>query len=205
MRNNPVSNVDPDGHTCVYLNDAGDSVESTDNQSSPSACLSTGGAWADGTITNVTTDPNSNNILIQTAQREDNGNIGYVTTETAPGQWSPSTELDQVAAGVNALRPGDFIAAAAAGSAATGGLAGGLLYAMSGPGMTSLGLVEAPGTGQAIDINPNDLMHIFGKATHNLSGLVARLGSERAAYTAIMETVQREIASNGMTGCLRLP
>jgi uncharacterized protein RhaS with RHS repeats len=34
VRNNPLSNIDPTGHDCVYLNNGGNGVESVDQSSS---------------------------------------------------------------------------------------------------------------------------------------------------------------------------
>src|ERR1700692_84814 len=40
--NNPLSNIDPDGLDCVYLNDAGDDVESIDHDSNAGECTGNG-------------------------------------------------------------------------------------------------------------------------------------------------------------------
>lgn len=56
-RNNPLINTDPDGYDCVYLNNAGNGVESVDQNSSSTECMGdgtsknpgTGGYWVDGT------------------------------------------------------------------------------------------------------------------------------------------------------------
>jgi len=42
---NGTSNLNSGGDPCAYLNDSGTGVESTDNNSSPSECQSTGGVW----------------------------------------------------------------------------------------------------------------------------------------------------------------
>ncbi len=62
--NNPLSNIDPTGLDCVYLNDAGDGVESIDSESDIGSCEGSGGYWANGYI------PNDNGIL---------SDPGYVT------------------------------------------------------------------------------------------------------------------------------
>jgi RHS repeat-associated protein len=52
--NNPLKNTDPDGYDCVYLNNAGNGVESVDQQSDSGECGTNGGYWVDGTATRVT-------------------------------------------------------------------------------------------------------------------------------------------------------
>ena len=46
--NNPLSNVDPLGLYCAYLNDAGDRVESIDDNSGVGECGGNGGYWIEG-------------------------------------------------------------------------------------------------------------------------------------------------------------
>lgn len=60
--NNPLNAVDPDGYDCVYLNNAGNGVESVDQQSSSGECGGSGGYWVDGTATKVTLFTNSNDV-----------------------------------------------------------------------------------------------------------------------------------------------
>src|SRR6185437_6815006 len=67
-QNNPLNIFDPTGLDCVYLNDAGDGVESIDHDSSSSECTSTQGYWADGYIGSsnyVDIFSNNNTALIQ--------------------------------------------------------------------------------------------------------------------------------------------
>jgi RHS repeat-associated protein len=49
--NNPLSNIDPTGLDCVYLNDAGNDIESVDQSSNSGECASHGGYWVDGGLT----------------------------------------------------------------------------------------------------------------------------------------------------------
>ncbi|MDE1155564.1 MAG: hypothetical protein PW735_07500, partial [Acidobacteriaceae bacterium] len=67
--NNPLKFTDPDGYDCVYLNNAGNGVESVDANSSKTECMGdggknkgTGGYWVDGTATQVTLFSNSNDV-----------------------------------------------------------------------------------------------------------------------------------------------
>jgi hypothetical protein len=46
--NNPLSNTDPTGLYCVYLNDAGDGVESIDDTGGSGECNTNGGYWIEG-------------------------------------------------------------------------------------------------------------------------------------------------------------
>lgn len=126
--NNPLNSIDPTGLDCVYLNNSGNGIESIDNQSSAGECQRTGGAWANGTITQAAYDPNSNDVLLGYANKDSNGNIQYSQVTATPGQFSPGNELDAVAAGVNASNPQGFINAVGTlmplgGAAAYGGIA----------------------------------------------------------------------------------
>jgi hypothetical protein len=63
--NNPVLLIDPTGHfTCVYLNDAGNGIESTDANSSAEECSDSGGqaAVADQSVT-VTAPPDESDQM----------------------------------------------------------------------------------------------------------------------------------------------
>jgi hypothetical protein len=48
-----LSNIDPTGHDCVYLNNAGNGVESIDQSSSSGECGGSGGYWVNGGVTDV--------------------------------------------------------------------------------------------------------------------------------------------------------
>lgn len=50
--NNPLSNIDPTGLDCAYLNDRGDDIESIDQSSDAGECGSNGGYWVDGGLAN---------------------------------------------------------------------------------------------------------------------------------------------------------
>jgi RHS repeat-associated protein len=81
--NNPLSNVDPDGLDCVYLNDAGNGVESIDHNSNAGECTgingSNGGYWVPGTVANSSwvTSIDQNNSAI--------GAFSVVDPQNAPG------------------------------------------------------------------------------------------------------------------------
>jgi RHS repeat-associated protein len=66
--NNPMSSADPRGLDCVYLNDAGDGYESIDTNSNSDECFKNGGIWADGTVTTISIDPDSNVVELTTDQ-----------------------------------------------------------------------------------------------------------------------------------------
>jgi RHS repeat-associated protein len=53
VRNNSLVNIDPTGNDCVYVNSAGDGVESINNQNTSKDCGKTDGYWVDGTVTNA--------------------------------------------------------------------------------------------------------------------------------------------------------
>jgi RHS repeat-associated protein len=101
--NNPLNAVDPNGLDCVYLNDAGNGIESIDNNSNAGECQQNGGAWAPGTITNVTFDPNSNDVLLGYANQGNNGNVDYSQITATPGQFNPGDEIYGLANDINQM------------------------------------------------------------------------------------------------------
>jgi hypothetical protein len=48
--------------------------------------------------------------------------------------------------------------------------------------------------------DPNKLNHIFGKAEHNLDGVVQKMGGQQAAYDAIEAAAQSKVKSDQLTG-----
>jgi RHS repeat-associated protein len=81
--NNPLSNIDPDGLDCVYLNDAGDDVESIDHDSNAGECTGNGngGYWVPGTVANSSwvTDIDQNNGTIGAYSNQD-GFLGWTAS-----------------------------------------------------------------------------------------------------------------------------
>ena len=91
--NNPLSNVDPMGYDCVYLNNAGNGAESVDTNSNSGECGNNGGYWVDGTFTSGTVYSNSNDVYLHGTE---NGQLtdSYYNSVTANGSNnSPSTVL----------------------------------------------------------------------------------------------------------------
>jgi RHS repeat-associated protein len=94
---------------------------------------------------------------------------------------------------------------------ATGGAALGVGGIGFGTTVTTLGLSVGTGTatgaatGAAVSIGTaNKLIHIFGKAAHNLGPLVASYGSEAAAYSALETAVIKAVTSQGITGVYQI-
>lgn len=102
--NNPTSNTD-DGHDCVYLNNAGNGVESVDQSSSSGECGNTGGYWVNGGVTNAQIDENSVTLTGTTNGVDNNTSASYLTNGDVPISQSASQTLSlagQLAApGVN--------------------------------------------------------------------------------------------------------
>jgi RHS repeat-associated protein len=74
-RNNPLSNIDPDGLDCVYANDAGNGVESIDHNSSSGECGGSGGSWAPGYVNESWAHFNTNTNQFQVASLNNNGSL----------------------------------------------------------------------------------------------------------------------------------
>ena len=72
--NNPLSNVDPDGYDCIYLNDAGNGVESNDQHSNSGECGQNHGYWVDGTATHVQLYSNNNDVGLSGHTTDSQGN-----------------------------------------------------------------------------------------------------------------------------------
>ena len=53
-------------------------------------------------------------------------------------------------------------------------------------------------------VNANDLHHIFGKAQHNLGGLVNQFGSVEKAYNALWNATMTAVQAQGITGLFEL-
>jgi RHS repeat-associated protein len=84
VRNNPLSNVDPDGNDCVYLNNAGNGVESVDQHSSSGECGNTGGYWVNGAVTNAQINGNSLELTGTTNGVDNNTHASYLTNGDVP-------------------------------------------------------------------------------------------------------------------------
>lgn len=97
--NNPLNAFDPLGLDCVYLNDAGDGVESIDHESDAGGCWGSGGYWADGWVADaswVSTDPNSKNIWIDSSVN------GFLGTTYAGSTVNGGNGFSQGPFGLNA-------------------------------------------------------------------------------------------------------
>jgi RHS repeat-associated protein len=90
--NNPLSNVDPLGLDCIYLNDAGNGVDSIDHNSDPEECSgnNNGGYWIPGTVADSSwvTSIDQNNNQIGAFSQFDNGTLGWTaSTNDLGGGW----------------------------------------------------------------------------------------------------------------------
>jgi RHS repeat-associated protein len=84
VENNPTSRTDPDGHDCVYLNNAGNGVENVDQSSSSGECGKTGGYWVNGGVTNAQIDENSVTLTGTTNGVDNNTHASYLTNGDVP-------------------------------------------------------------------------------------------------------------------------
>lgn len=94
--NNPLSNVDPYGYDCVYLNNAGTDIDrdangnstGIDTSSNSGECGQNGGYWVDGTVTHVNLFTNSNDVGLSGTMTGSNGaqtsTDAYYTSATGP-------------------------------------------------------------------------------------------------------------------------
>jgi hypothetical protein len=84
--NNPLKFTDPTGYDCAYLNNAGDGIESLDQNSNSSECTKNGGYWADGAITNFQTNSNGGYTFTSL-----DANLNTLTTNFSGGGNTGST------------------------------------------------------------------------------------------------------------------
>jgi hypothetical protein len=63
--------------------------------------------------------------------------------------------------------------------------------------LTAMGETGAVGPGVGL---LNTINHIFGKAAHNLGGLVQQYGSARAAFAALEKATTAQVVAKGLTG-----
>ncbi len=96
--NNPLINTDPDGLDCVYLNDAGDDVESIDHDSDAGECTGNdnGGYWVPGDVKNSSW---------VTSIDQNNGAIGAYSSQNGFLSFTASTNnsygVDYTSVGVD--------------------------------------------------------------------------------------------------------
>jgi hypothetical protein len=54
-----------------------------------------------------------------------------------------------------------------------------------------------------VGANANKLFHIFGNPAHNLTDLVAKFGSQEAAFKAIQQGTEAAVQQQGLTGVFK--
>ena len=131
------------------------------------------------------------------ALRQDHKAAGFFWSllETANGMFTPGGDrLSQV----NARAQNDEDISIEE-LAEAGGLALGQVALTAAPGLitTKTLTVAAPAT------EANKLNHIFGKAIHNLGGVVKHYGSQKAAFTALKSATEAAVKSQGLTGAFQ--
>jgi RHS repeat-associated protein len=94
VSNNPLSNIDPLGLDCIYLNNSGTGLDpngGVDTNSNSGECGINGGYWVDGTATQVTLYNNNNDVSLQGVEADSQGYLSvstdaYYTNVTASDQ-----------------------------------------------------------------------------------------------------------------------
>jgi RHS repeat-associated protein len=98
VRNNPVSNADPNGRDCVYMNSGGDGVESIDQSSSSGECGNNGGYWVNGGVTNVQINSDAGTVdLTGTTNGADNNTSAHYQDSgvSSPSLWQQFLDARQ--------------------------------------------------------------------------------------------------------------
>jgi RHS repeat-associated protein len=197
VRNNPLTNTDPDGHDCV--NTSNYSKDGTVTVTSGTSCASDPAKY--GTYVNGTVDASSITATSKasgtdfgynfTSYDGQSGGAGVITQAPSYGPLEGPANLAgaaMIGSGTKAI--GAFVA----GSVVIGGTLGlaGVPSAVLGAESGSLAGVGRTGASVA-----NRLWHIFGNPEHGLGSLVAKYGSQLAAYSAILNAAQAQITATG--------
>jgi RHS repeat-associated protein len=80
-----VPTPNPSGQ-CVYLNNAGDGIESTDANSSANECRDSQGYFAPGQITGIDTNPNSDEVIVQYVNQQGGSSYLYQNGSQGPSE-----------------------------------------------------------------------------------------------------------------------
>ena len=196
-RNNPISNIDPTGLDCAYLNDAGNGIESTDTNSNSSECSSNGGFWVNGQVNQVSVNPNGTYQFGYSGTLAD-GSLGIIAYN---GYLSPTS---------NSF--GQFL---------SDGFVG-MFDAFTGRQPTTVGQAqmiqtnnlfmgfvapegEAGEIAEGTAVDANKLNHIFGDLKHGLESLVSRFGSQEAAYKGLQQATEAVVRERGLAGVFEVP
>jgi RHS repeat-associated protein len=112
-RNNPLTNIDPSGRDCVYLNSSGGGISRVDNQTNAGHCGNNGGYWVEGTVTGAQIGTNSVSLT---------GTTNGTNVTTASYAFTPDPGLQALQLGTQLAAPGVNAAFVATGIV-TGGFA----------------------------------------------------------------------------------
>jgi RHS repeat-associated protein len=97
--NNPLSNTDPTGLDCVYVNDNNNGIENIDQQSNNSECQQNGGYWVDGGVQNFFINSDTGEVWLQGTTDGLNTTSAYYSGQAANNDPCANTTLS--ATGVN--------------------------------------------------------------------------------------------------------
>jgi len=195
VRNNPLKYVDLNGQDCVYTNDFSSSGTVGLERGQ---CTQKGGQYYEGTINEKSFIYNSQNGQLGFSYT--NGDV--IGSATIGGLAPPPSDplppgvgsmLHE--AGTRASRDtSTFMISSAA--FATSYLS---TYAIPAAiaALTAMGETGAVGPGVGL---LNKINHIFGKAAHNLGGLVQQYGSPAKAYAALEQATTAQVVAKGLTG-----
>jgi len=120
VNNNPLSFTDPFGLDCAYLNNAGNGVESVDQQSSAGECGKSGGYWVNGGLTNININADQGSVqMTGTTNGTDQTHASYQDANVVVSEWNntianPANHIaislpGQRPVGQNPLSDSDFI------------------------------------------------------------------------------------------------
>ncbi len=103
--NNPLIFIDPDGLDCVYLNDAGDGVQSIDQNSNFSECSGGGGYWIEGAVNSSSqVKVNSDTGIVTGYGFDSNGNAEFSEAGAAGSNaWGAWTQTFGTGVSLNLL------------------------------------------------------------------------------------------------------
>jgi len=187
VRNNPLIFTDPTGNDCVYVNSGGTAVDSVDNQNTSEECGKTRGYWVDGTVTQARFAHGS--LILTGTTNGENRTSASFGLGPDPGLMALQEAGNRAARDIStsAILIGGFATAY------------GSTYAIPAvvAGLAAMGETGAVGPGVGL---LNKINHIFGKAKHNLGGLIQQYGSPASAYAALEKATATQVGAKGLTG-----
>lgn len=188
VMNRPTIATDPDGHDCIYIdNDSGKMTGfnrgDCDNSTEEKA---NSGVYVNGTVNSI--ELNSQDQVTGYSGTGEGFGVFSMGVIQPPGA-TPPAKVNDPGMIPGMLGPGDLI----------------LFSQVKLPSVVTDAVGKVFGSilgksAEDVGANANKLFHIFGNPAHNLTDLVAKFGSQEAAFKAIQQGTEAAVQQQGLTG-----